>query len=34
MRQIDALKSPRFTQISTFARLPICKEDEEIKAGF
>ncbi len=34
MRQIDALKSPRFTQISTFGRLPMCKEDEEIKAGF
>ncbi|MCY0860728.1 MAG: agmatinase [Sulfolobaceae archaeon] len=34
MRQIDALKSPRFTQISTFARLPICRDDEEVKAGF
>jgi len=27
MRQIDALKSPRFTQISTFARLPICQDN-------
>ncbi|QXJ27900.1 Guanidinobutyrase [Saccharolobus shibatae B12] len=34
MRQIDALKSPRFTQISTFGRLPICGKDEEIKAAF
>ncbi|MFP3203456.1 MAG: agmatinase [Sulfolobus sp.] len=34
MRQIDALKSPRFTQISTFARLPICSQDENIKAVF
>ena len=34
MRQIDALKSPRFTQISTFARLPICSKDEEVKAVF
>jgi agmatinase len=34
MRQIDALISPRFAQISTFARLPICKEDEEVKALF
>ncbi|BFH74025.1 agmatinase [Sulfurisphaera javensis] len=34
MRQIDSLKSPRFTQISTFARLPICNEKEEVKAVF
>ncbi|WP_338598135.1 agmatinase [Sulfolobus tengchongensis] len=34
MRQIDALKSPRFTQVSTFARLPLCAKDEEIKAAF
>lgn len=34
MRQIDALKSPRFTQISTFGRLPICKEGDEVKAIF
>lgn len=34
MRQIDALVSPRFTQISTFARLPICREGEEVKAVF
>jgi len=34
MRQIDALKSPRFTQISTFARLPLCSKDEEVKAAF
>jgi agmatinase len=34
MRQLDALKSPRFTQISTFGRLPICSQDENIKAVF
>ncbi|EWG06521.1 MAG: agmatinase [Candidatus Aramenus sulfurataquae] len=34
MRQIDALKSPRFTQVSTFARLPLCVEGEEVKAAF
>ncbi|AWR96831.2 agmatinase [Acidianus sulfidivorans JP7] len=34
MRQIDASVSPRFTQISTFARLPICNDKEEIKALF
>ncbi|XDF45675.1 agmatinase [Saccharolobus solfataricus] len=34
MRQLDALKSPRFTQISTFGRLPICEKNEEIKAAF
>lgn len=27
MRQIDALKSPRFSQISTFARLPTCGDE-------
>ncbi|EZQ10350.1 agmatinase [Candidatus Acidianus copahuensis] len=34
MRQIDALKSPRFTQISTFARLPICESLNGVKALF
>ncbi|AHC52152.1 agmatinase [Sulfolobus acidocaldarius SUSAZ] len=34
MRQIDALKSPRFTQVSTFGRLPICLPQEEVKAAF
>lgn len=34
MRQIDALVSPRFTQVSTFGRLPLCKEGEEVKAVF
>lgn len=34
MRQIDALVSPRFTQISTFARLPICNDKEEVKGLF
>nr|WP_256202639.1 arginase family protein [Sulfuracidifex tepidarius] len=34
MRQIDALESPRFTQITTFGRLPECKEGEEVKAFF
>ncbi|MEM0294425.1 MAG: agmatinase [Saccharolobus sp.] len=34
MRQIDALKSPRFTQISTFGRLPICSQDEKVKTVF
>lgn len=29
MRQIDALKSPRFAQISTFARLPRCSDPSE-----
>ncbi|ARM75423.1 agmatinase [Acidianus manzaensis] len=33
MRQIDPSKSPRFAQISTFARLPICKE-EDVRAVF
>ncbi len=33
MRQIDALKSPRFSQVSTFARLPLCGE-ERPKAVF
>lgn len=27
MRQIDALKSPRFAQISTYARLPLCGDE-------
>lgn len=34
MRQIDALKSPRFTQISTFARLPLCQKLDEGEAVF
>jgi agmatinase len=34
MRQIDALKSPRFTQVSTFARLPLCEDLSEVKAVF
>lgn len=34
MRQIDALKSPRFTQVSTFARLPLCEDFSEVKAVF
>ncbi|QKR00298.1 agmatinase [Metallosphaera tengchongensis] len=29
MRQIDALKSPRFAQISTYARLPMCNDERE-----
>ncbi len=29
MRQIDALESPRFTQITTFGRLPECKGQGE-----
>ena len=33
-RQLDVLMSPRFSQISTFARLPICSENEEVKAVF
>ena len=33
-RQLDALKSPRFSQISTYARLPICSENEEVRAVF
>ncbi|BFI74512.1 agmatinase [Sulfurisphaera ohwakuensis] len=34
MRQIDALKSPRFTQVSTYGRLPLCSQGEEVKAVF
>lgn len=34
MRQLDALKSPRFTQISTYGRLPICEELVKVKAVF
>ncbi|AWR93619.1 agmatinase [Acidianus brierleyi] len=34
MRQLDALKSPRFTQISTYGRLPICEELVNVKAVF
>jgi agmatinase len=34
MRQIDALKSPRFTQISTFARLPVTRDLADVRAAF
>ena len=34
MGQIDAMKSPRFTQISTFARLPVCEGLNGVKAVF
>ena len=34
MRQIDALKSPRFTQVSTFARLPVTRDLDDVKALF
>ncbi len=34
MRQLDALKSPRFTQISTFGRLPVTRELKDVKALF
>ena len=34
MRQRDALKSPRFTQISTFGRLPISQDLRDVKAVF
>jgi agmatinase len=34
MRQLDALKSPRFTQISTFARLPHSRNLSGVKAFF
>jgi len=34
MRQIDALVSPRFSQISTFGRLPLCSKDEKVYAIF
>nr|WP_256202634.1 hypothetical protein [Sulfuracidifex tepidarius] len=34
MRQIDALKSPRFTQVSTFGRLPLLQDLHDVKAFF
>jgi agmatinase len=34
MRQLDALKSPRFSQISTFARLPHTQDLSDVKAFF
>ena len=34
MRQIDARESPRFAQISTFARLPLTQDIEKVKAAF
>ncbi len=34
MRQIDALKSPRFTQVSTFGRLPLLQDLKDVKAFF
>jgi len=34
MRQRDALKSPRFTQFSTFGRLPISQDLRDVKAVF
>jgi agmatinase len=34
MRQIDATKSPRFSQISTFARLPCTRDLSGVKAAF
>ncbi|BCU71627.1 agmatinase [Stygiolobus caldivivus] len=34
MRQIDALKSPRFTQVSTFGRLPLCQKLNDGEAVF
>jgi agmatinase len=34
MRQIDALKSPRFTQVSTFGRLPLIQDLHDVKAFF
>lgn len=34
MRQIDALKSPRFTQVSTFGRVPVTQDLSGIKAVF
>jgi agmatinase len=34
MRQIDARDSPRFAQVSTFARLPLQKELPDVKATF
>lgn len=34
MRQIDALSSPRFAQISTFARLPVTQDMSDVMAVF
>src|SRR5579863_1600401 len=34
MRQIDARDSPRFAQISTFARLPLMQDLSGVKAAF
>ncbi len=34
MRQTDAMQSPRFAQISTFARLPAMRELSDVKAAF
>lgn len=34
MRQLDALNSPRFSQISTFARLPYTKDLSGVRAAF
>jgi agmatinase len=34
MRQIDALKSPRFAQVSTFGRLPLTQDLSGVKAAF
>jgi agmatinase len=34
MRQLDALSSPRFSQISTFARLPFTKDLAGVRAAF
>lgn len=34
MRQIDARESPRFAQISTFARLPLTQDLSDVKAAF
>ncbi|ADB86437.1 hypothetical protein LD85_0709 [Saccharolobus islandicus L.D.8.5] len=34
MRQLDALKSPRLLKFQRLERLPICSQDENIKAVF
>jgi agmatinase len=34
LRQLDALKSPRFGQLSTFARLPYSQDLSDVKAYF
>lgn len=34
MRQLDALKSPRFSQISTYARLPHTQDISDVRAFF